>query len=480
MKAPSAGGHFLDGALRLLVADALFPLSGLVTSAVLSRRLGVAGYGRFALAATVIATVEWLLTAFLSRATIKAVGESEAWEPAGNAALRLHTTLSVAAGLGLVALAPVLAGLFGERALTPELRLFALDVPLFGLAQAHANLLIARGRFRDRARARALRWCTRLVLIVVFVEAGFSVTGAILGSLGATLVELLAGRAAIQPSFSGAASALPTARLWSYSVPLFLSGLGSRILGLDLVVLKALGASATDAGLYGAALSLSILPGLLALTISPLLLSSLVRLQRAARHEEGRRLARAAQRGALLVVPFAAASLGARHEVVALIFGSAFLGSATLLVPLIAAGLALLVISVSIAILTAEGRIRSTAALTLPMPFLAVAGYAIVVPRAGAFGAACVSAAVTGLGCAVTLAVTRRLAGVGPGVATALRVAAVSAAAWALSAALPGAGLYVLPRLALAFLACVAALLVLGEWPREQRVELLAALRSVA
>ncbi len=480
MKAPSAGGHFLDGAVRMLVAEALFPVSGLVTSAVLSRRLGVAGYGRFALAAMVIGTIQWVLSAFLSRATIKVVGETEAWEPAGTAVLRLHAVLSVAAGIALVALSPILAGLLGEQALGSDLRLFALDVPLFGLAQAHASLLVARGHYRERARARALRWGTRLVLIVLFVESGLSVTGAILGSLGATIVELLAGRYSVKPSFSGATAQLHMGRLWSYAVPLFLSGLGSRILGLDLIVLKALGASAADAGLYGAALSLSILPGILSLTIGPLLLSSLVRLRSSDRREEGRKLARAALRGSLLVIPFAAASLGARREVVTLIFGASFLGSAPLLVPLIATGLALFVISVAVAILTAEGRIRTTAALTLPMPILAVAGCILVVPRLGPMGAACVSAGVTAAGCVAALALTRRIAGVTPGLATAARVLVVSVAAWWLAAALPGAGLWLLPRLAVSYLACLAALFALGEWPRAQRLELATALRSLA
>lgn len=464
----------------MLVAEALFPVSGLVTSAVLSRRLGVSGYGQFALAAMVISTIQWVLSAFLSRATIKVVGETEAWEPAGTAVLRLHAALSVAAGVLLAALAPFLAHLLGEPALGSELRLFALDVPLFGLAQAHASLLVARGRYRERARARALRWTARLVLIVLFVEAGMSVTGAILGSLGATVVELLAGRYHVKPSFSGATAQLHMGRLWSYAVPLFLSGLGSRILGLDLIVLKALGASAADAGLYGAGLSLSVLPGILSLTIGPLLLSSLVRLRTTGRHDEGRRLARAALRGSLLVIPFAAASLGARREVVTLIFGASFVGTAPLLVPLISTGLALFVVSVSVAILTAEGRVRSTAALTLPMPILAVLGCLVAVPRLGPMGAACVSAGVTAAGCAAALALTRHFAGVTPGLATALRVALVSAAAWWLASVLPGAGLWLLPRLGVAYVACLAALFALGEWPRAQRLELASALRSLA
>ena len=206
--------------MRLFLAEALLPLSGLVTSAVLTRRLGASGYGRFALASMLVLTIQWTLSALLGRATIKIVGESEHWLPAASAALRLHALAGLATGLALAALAQPLARIFGEAPLAWELRLFAIDMPLAGLAQAHANVLLGRGRFRERARARALRFIVRTVLIVAFVEAGLSVTGAILGSLGASAAELFAGRLYVKPSLGGGETP-PLARLWSYAVPLF-------------------------------------------------------------------------------------------------------------------------------------------------------------------------------------------------------------------------------------------------------------------
>jgi O-antigen/teichoic acid export membrane protein len=476
----SAGRHLVDGAVRSFLAEALFPLTGLVTSAVLSRGVGLAGYGRFALAAMLISSIEWALTALLSRATIKAVGETDDWEPAASAALRLHLGVSLAAGAAMMAAASPLAALFGEPALAGELRLYALDIPLFGLAQAHGNVMIARRMFRERARTRAARWISRLVLIVGLVWSGFSVAGAILGSVGATLVELAIGRVFVKPRLATAGAPLPHARLWGYALPLFFSGLGLRVFGLDLMALKALGAPAADAGLYGAALSLSMVPNLLALAVSPALLATLVRLRAEAHPEEARRLGREALRGAVLLAPFAAAALGARDGIVRLVFGSAFAGAARLLPALVGAGLALLFTTFAIAILTAAGRARLTAWLTLPMPLATLAGCALAVPRFGALGAALATGAASAGGAAAALVATGRVTGVTPPMASFARALVASAAGFLVSAALPGAGLFVLLRLAAGCVVALATLAGLGEWPRDERVRLLSALRSAA
>jgi len=352
-------------------------------------------------------------------------------------------------------------------------------MPLFGLVQAHVNALIARSRFRERARARALRWTARLVLIVAFVEAGLSVTGAILGSLGASLAELIVARSLVKPSLGGG-HAPPLARLWSYAVPLFLSSIGTRVLGFDLVALKALGASATDAGFYAAALSLSMVPNLLALSIGPLFLATLVRLRAADRDDEVRALTREALRGVLLLAPFAAIGLGARADVARFVFGSAFVASAPLLVPLVLASLSMLTLALMTAALTAAGRLRLTAKLTLPMPLLAIAGYALVVPRAGIEGAAWVTATVALSGCLASLVAVARILGAWPALVTLARVACVGAVGWKTSSLIPGAGVWLLPKLGVLFLACAATLLALGELPRSERQGLWAALRSAA
>src|SRR5205809_765178 len=79
-----------------------------------------------------------------------------------------------------------IAALLGTPALTGRLRLFAGDIPLFCLAQAHRNILVGLGEFQQRALAAAARWTSRLVLVLLFVGLGWSIDGAILGSIGAS------------------------------------------------------------------------------------------------------------------------------------------------------------------------------------------------------------------------------------------------------------------------------------------------------
>jgi O-antigen/teichoic acid export membrane protein len=77
------GRHLVNGTVRVLLAEAVFPLTGLITAAFLTRRLGPAGYGLFTLVATVVTWVEGSLVTVFARATFKFVAEAEDWRPIG-------------------------------------------------------------------------------------------------------------------------------------------------------------------------------------------------------------------------------------------------------------------------------------------------------------------------------------------------------------------------------------------------------------
>src|SRR5262249_2644962 len=155
------------------------------------------------------------------------------------------------------------------------------------------------------------RWAARLLLIVALVEIGLSVSGAILGSIGASLVELGIGRFYVCPSLLRR-SGFPARQLWGYAAPLFLFALTMRIFDkVDLFALKALGGTAAQAGFYGAAQNLSLMPGIFALSFSPLLLSSLSRLLRDGNDSLAREMSRNAMRGVIALLPFAGMTAGA-------------------------------------------------------------------------------------------------------------------------------------------------------------------------
>lgn len=458
------GRHMLDGTVRIFLAEALFPLTGLVTAIFLTRRLGPEGYGLLTLAATLIVWVEGSITALFARATYKLVAEAEDWRPIGATILQWYLAIGCGMTLLLWVCAAPLARLFDEPALVSYLWLFALDIPLFSLAQAHRNILVGVGRFRQRALTSVGRWVARLLFIIVFVELGFSVHGAILGSIGASLVEFSIGRWYIRPALFRR-SPVPIRQLWSDTGPLFLSALSLALYHkLDLVAVKMLGGTAEQAGLYGAAQNLTIAPGIFALSFAPLLLSTLSRMLRTEDRRSAQGIGRDAMRVVIGLFPFAGMTAGAAPEVVSAIFGPAFLPAAPLLAVLIFGALALVMISVTTAILIAAGKPGWTFAITGPMVPLALIGHLLLVPWLGAIGASLVTTVIASLGALAATAAVYRLWRIVPPLGTVGRSVMLCGAAFALATLWPAPGALLLIKLPALTIFVGLAFLVLEEF----------------
>lgn len=453
----------LDGSVRVFLAEALLLPTGLVTAAVLTRTLGPAGYGLLTLAALIVAWIEWTLTSLTGRATIKAIGSAEDWRPVASAVTRLHMTTSVVAALALWLLAPSLAALLHEASLSGYLRLFALNIPLFSLAQAHQSILVGLGRFRPRALAAAGYWIGRLVLIVVLVELGLSVAGAILGSIGASAIALAISRRAVRPPMFTRAS-MPMQQLLGAAAPLSLCALSLMLFNkLDLLALKILGGTAAQAGLYGAAQNLCLVANVFALSFAPLVLSSMNRLMRDGDELRARTMGRDALRATLALLPFAGLIAGAAPDIVGFVFGSGFVPAAPLLSILILGAAAMAMISVATAALFAANRAGLTLALSSPLVPLALLGHLWLIPSLGAVGAALVTTLLATLGATATVIALYRVWKILPPAGTCWRVALLSVAAYGLSVLWPAPGWWLLVKVPAIGLGLVLGFLWLGE-----------------
>jgi O-antigen/teichoic acid export membrane protein len=469
-----------SGAGAVFLAEALVIPTGLATAIYLTRRLGPASYGAFTLAASLVATVEWSTTSMLGRAALQYLSEADDAADATGVVVRIYLLVGCAGGLLLALAAGSLAALLGDPALRRHLVLFSLDVPIFAVAQAHRQVLVGGGAFRLRAVAGSARWLTRLALIVVLVESGLSVEGAILATIAASGAELAVSRVGAKPSLRPFGP-MPGWGTLRYALPLALFALSLRLFDkLDLLMVKGLGGSLERAGVYGAAQNLSSFPTLLALSISPLLLSSLGQALRERDRAAADALARDALRVVLLMVPFAALLAGAAPGAVGLLFGDAYREAAPLAAVLIFGGMAMVLFSVATAVLTAGGRAGWTLALAAPLPVLAFAGHAWWIPRVGPIGAAGVTTSCSVLGALATLIAVRRAWGVTAPLATALRTALVGAGAYAFGAAAPGGAPGLVLWLAAAALAVPAAYALLGELAPDERTALGAWLRRRA
>lgn len=455
--------HLAGGTVRVFLAEALVLPTGLITAAYLTRNLGPEGYGLFTLAAALIAWLSWTSTSLIGRASVKLVSEADDWRPIGATVLRVYLISGVGLALLVGLTAELIATLLAKPQLTPYLQLFAVELLLFSLTQAHRNILVGTGSYSKRALAAAVRWPVRLLLIVALVEMGLSVPGAILGSVAATAIELAVYRRYVRPSLH-AKLTFPARQLFKVAVPVAAYGL---CLGLfqkiDLFALSALGGSAADAGYYGAAQNLCIVPAIFTLSFSPLLLASLGRLQKAGEHSRTRAIARDVMRLIFAMLPFAGMTAGAARDIVILIFGSQFGRSAPLLALLMFAGVALVMIYVATVIMTVAEKPGWAAALATPVLLAAIMGHILLIPRAGAIGAATVTTTLAGAGALISMYAVFALWRVHPGLGTMARSVLLCGLAYLTAVLVPGPGIWVVPKLVIIMLLIPAGFVLLGE-----------------
>jgi len=466
--APQTNRRILDGTVWVFLAEGLILPTGLITAGFLTRHLGPEGYGLFTLASVIVAWIEWSITSIFSRTTIKFVGEAQDWRSIGALVVQLHLAVSLGVALLLGLLAPAIATALNEPILRQYLRLLALDIPVFSLASAQRNILIGRGQFRQRAVATAGRWTLRLVLIVLLVELGFSVPGAILGSIGASLTELVITRYFAPTPWLQRAN-YPIRPLFGYAIPLFTFAMIMRLYDkLDLLMLKGLGGSAEQAGMYGAAQNLAFIPTVLSISFSPLLLSSLSRLLAAGEVDSAKQLARHALRLVMALLPMGAVTIATAPSIVSLIYGEDFLPTAPILSLLIFSALGLMMVSVGTTILIAAERPNWPVLIAMPMVPLAVWGHWQLIPTMDAIGAALVTSLVAAMGAGLMVLAVYYRWQILPPIATLGRSLLVCLAIYALAAYWSVTGLWLLPQLLLLALLIPLLFSVLGEFSRDE------------
>jgi len=329
--------------------------------------------------------------------------------------------------------------------------------------------------FKERAWTGSSYLIARLALIVLFVEMGLSVNGAIIGVIGASMVGLIMSRFFIRPPvFSGAT--FPVRRLLGFSAPVFMSSLSLRMLRLDVIALKVLGATAAQVGFYSAGQSLSIHTSLLSGSLAPPLLSTLSRLIRQGDESKAKDIGRTAMRLVIWLLPFAAMTAGAATEIVDLVFGKEFVSAGPILAYLIFAAVGFIGITMAFAavgfigitmaraIILAIGRPGWTFLVTGPMFPIAFIGYLILIPWMGGVGAAIVTTCATCLAAVASFLAVYKLWGILPPARTLVKSVFCSGLALAIAVFWPVSGLMVILKLVVIVVTIFVAFLLLGDF----------------
>jgi len=465
MSTPSAPRRqgAIGGTAAVMLGEGISLPAALVTAAVLTRGLGPEGYGRFTVAATVVSTLEWLLVAVFAKVVIKFVAEAADWRPVAATAFRAYLFSGTLLGAALWLLADPVAGALNDPLLGRYLRLFAVEIPVFTSFIACRNILSGTGRYRQQAVTGAVRWLGRMLLIVLFIQLGWAVGGAILGSIGGVLLAFLVALGFVGGAVFGRAG-FPLRSLAQLALPAFLLMLTVRLFDrVALLMLNALRGAGAEVGYYGAAQNLSMVTGVVVMTVTPILISTLGAARRNGDQGAVRAVAGGSLRASLALLPFAAIVGGAAPEIFGLLFGADFVAAAPLGQWLVFVAVSLVIISVAAALLIAEGRVWGTVLLTAPLLPLSIAGHLVLIPRLGALGAAIVTTVTALAGAALCVAAAQRVLHLRPPLATFTRAVVLGAMAWAAAAAWSTPGPLVLVKGVVLSAAVVAGFLLSGE-----------------
>lgn len=390
----------ISGTAWMLAGELVVLGSAVAAAGITSRGLGVAGYGTFGLVAAIVYWVEMTVPMLFSRAILGTRAARDAEFEAGVQWLLLTTGLLAAALL--VAVAPALGRLLAEPGLAPVILLFATDIPLSALASSQRLLLVGRGRYTRVALVNTSRAIARFAFIAGALWWRPEVGSAVLATIAATVVELLAGGSAIgigwlrrprRPALDFRGLVLPLATT-SVSLRLFRR--------MDLLMVQAIGQSPVATGLYGAAQNIALVLTTVNHSLVPSLMSSLARLPEGD-VDERRRVASRGVWLMLLPLPAIGAFAAIAPELAALVYGEPFRAAGPLMALLAVASYAEILAAVAGAPLIAASHVRPLLVASVPLLPLAFLAHAWAVPRSGSDGAAMVTLVFTLLSAAIVI-----------------------------------------------------------------------------
>jgi O-antigen/teichoic acid export membrane protein len=377
----------IRGITQIFLAEALLVPTGFATAVFLARGLKPAGYGLFALITQFVFWVEYLLISGLENTTIKFVSGTEEKKAVINTVYILYFGIGSTVGLIIYTLSPHIAGLVKAPETSPLLKLLSVDIPLFSMAHAGRHILMGLSQFKKNAVMRSFYWISRLVFIVFFLSIGLGIEGAVIGLISASAIETILGLIFIRPALRNGVFTKLT-KFLQFLAPLHLAVFYKRLLGQELLVLRAFGSTAISTGFYGAAKNLSIAPILLSRSINPTLLPTLQLQMKRGNTEAARKRALTVIRAIFWFLPVTAILAGAADETICLIFGSDYAEAGPIFSLLVFAGMGLFMINNGIVIFTAWDKPQLSVSVTWLMVPLAVMGYFICIPHWNSLGAA--------------------------------------------------------------------------------------------
>jgi stage V sporulation protein B len=479
------------GAIFIGFAKVYFMISGLLQRILLTRLVGPADFGDFAVVNNFVSIVNNTVVQATVQAVSKFTAEDDARAGAvQRAAIRMQLALGLFIGAVLFFGAPVVANLWHAPRCTPYFRIAAFIPLVYCLYTVFVGSANGLRRFRTQA-SFDVGFSTAKTVLLLGCAWIWNVSGAFLGFVTAAVVIL--GYAA-RTMWMASPAEFPIGRLVRYMVGVVTFGLLINLaLNYDGLLLRRFAATAPGmnadaaaviAGNYEALRTFALLPYQTLLVVTFVIFPLVSRATFQEDREATRVYVTQTMRYALILAAAMGIVLAARPAALfGVIYKPEYRAGAPAL-PILAAGqCCLALLAVACAILNAAGRTRTTVSLMLLTLVVGAAGLAVLIPRAepgSAMLVAAASASALGMaaGLAAALVVLRARLGGSPPIKTVARVAAAIAAAVIVARLVPGQGKLVgLAVMALAAFAYAAVLLATREFGPEDRAKFARVLR---
>ena len=475
---PSARARVAAGSVLQIVSRVAVLGCGVVLIGYLTRRLGTAEYGRYAVSVVLMNWLAITMAVATGGATVRLMAGKENGRRYAVSMLQMVGVLAATLAVLIALAAQPLADLLRSPAIAPLLRILSADFAMGAVAGIYSGILVAQGRYGLSALTALTAMAAQLLAAFFFVEQGLLAAGACWAVVAGSVVQLVIGRwASGIPFFS--CERVPFGDLWGHTRLLAGAQLALRMTqSMDLLAVKFFGLSPSLAGLYAGGQNIGQAGFMMFGPTQAVLLQSMAQSRRDGNHDEAARTGTLYLRVALTYGALLCALSVLADEIAVFLLGPAFARSGPIL--------AILLWAVAFRLLAGTGRTLISAvgekvSIMIPLLVLIVLGiiaYAIAIPRGGIIAAAAVA-----LGLAIAAGLTSlreglKIMGLRFPWISLFKIFAAAVVTAFVAASLPGTGWFLIAKLTVSCLLYAALLFAFNEWrpTRQQLISLRQAL----
>jgi O-antigen/teichoic acid export membrane protein len=167
------------GSVLMIISRIAVLGCGLILMGYLTRNLGLADYGRYALAVLLVNWAATSLALATGGALVRLVAGNHDGHRYAVSMLQLSAIAGAGLGLALFLTAGPIASALKSPGIADLLRILAIELPLGAMAGIHLGVLTARGKFLKNAGGVLAGWILQLAAAVAFVEGGLGKKGSV-------------------------------------------------------------------------------------------------------------------------------------------------------------------------------------------------------------------------------------------------------------------------------------------------------------